>query len=320
MSVADLQGSVAHGTVVAAECCYGAEIYDPRLAAGQQGICQTYLEEGAYGFFGSTNIAYGPAIGNGAADLISQFFLREAITGSSLGRAELAARQAYVSGCGVMSPIDLKTLAQFLLLGDPSTHPVDPSRPTTRGAFVSKARALRQTTAYATKATEDEASSDEVVAALDALAGRVGMDDYSVTSYDISGPDGYWSTSPVVPSERRMHVLSQTGGPSDSAIRPIRVVVASEERGQVVADREYRAKGLWRGSVVRMRIAPGSKSDRWAVVMINDADSREYVLRRLGGNPFRDPELDELVGHHLSCEGDLSGQTLILKRFHIDDA
>ena len=148
MSVADVQGNIAHGTVAAAECCYGAEIYNPALAAGQQGICQTYLEEGPYGSFGSTNIAYGPAIGNGAADRMAQFFLKEAITGSSLGRAELAARQDYVSAHGVMYPVDLKTIAQFLLLGDPSTHPVhSSSRPTTRGAFASKSRALHETTA-----------------------------------------------------------------------------------------------------------------------------------------------------------------------------
>ena len=318
MSVADVQASVTHGTVAAAECCYGAEIYDPTLAGGQQGICQTYLEEGAYGFFGSTNIAYGPAVGNGAADLIAQFFLMEAITGSSIGRAALAARQRFVSGCGVMSPIDLKTLAQFLLLGDPSTHPVTPSRPTTRNAFESKSRTLHQMTAYATEPTE-EAPSPEVVQALVALADQVGMDGYEVTSHEIRGPEGFWRTSPAVRNERRIHALYQTLNSSDSAVRPIRVVLASEERGQILTSREYRAKSRWHGNVVRKRVAAGSKSDRAAVVMISDADSREYVLRRLGGNPFRDPELEELVGHHLRCEGDLSGQTLIVRRYQIDD-
>ena len=145
------------------------------------------------------------------------------------------------------------------------------------------------------------------------------MDGYEVTSYGIRGPDGFWAMSPMDPSERRVHVLTQTGDARDSSVRPIRVVVVSEEGGQIVVSREYRAKGPWRGSVIRKRVAAGSKSERSAVVMINDADSREYVLRRLGGNPFRDPELDELVGHHLHCEGDLSGQILIVKRYEIDD-
>ena len=36
------------GTVVAAECCYGAELYDPALAANTSGICSSYLAQGAY--------------------------------------------------------------------------------------------------------------------------------------------------------------------------------------------------------------------------------------------------------------------------------
>ena len=317
MSVADVQGNIQHGTVAAAECCYGAEIYNPALAVGQQGICQTYLEQGAYGFFGSTNIAYGPHNGNDAADLMAQFFLREAITGSSLGRAALAARLDYVAAHTVMYPVDLKTIAQFLLLGDPSTHPVHPSRPTTREAFVAKSLALLETTAYTER--DQDGTPAGIDAALVALAGQVGMDGYAVTSYSVGAPDGYWAKSPVNPNEQRVHVLTQTPDAIDGVVRPIRVVVVSEEGGQIVATREYRAKGRWHGNVVRKRVAHGSKSDRSAVVMISDADSREYILRRLGGNPFRDSELDELVGHHLHCEGDLSGQTLILKSYRIDD-
>ena len=97
------------------------------------------------------------------------------------------------------------------------------------------------------------------------------------------------------------------------------MIVAIEERGQLVASQKYFAKGSWRGSVVRKRVAHGSKSDRLAVVMVTDDGSREYVLRRVGGNPFRDPELDRIVGHRLSCEGEVSGQTLILSRFRIED-
>ena len=44
---------------MAAECCYGAELYEPAKAQGQAGIANTYLGEGAIGFLGSTTIAYG---------------------------------------------------------------------------------------------------------------------------------------------------------------------------------------------------------------------------------------------------------------------
>ncbi|MEY4752800.1 MAG: hypothetical protein RJA44_475, partial [Pseudomonadota bacterium] len=62
-----LQGRISPGTVLAAECCYGAQLYDPQKAGGSQGIALTYLEQGALGVFGSTTIAYGPSEGNGSA-------------------------------------------------------------------------------------------------------------------------------------------------------------------------------------------------------------------------------------------------------------
>jgi hypothetical protein len=119
---AQLLGAVGIGTVAAAECCYGAELYDPSLTSGVAGICTSYLERGAFGFCGSSNVAYGPAAGNGSADLLTQYFIRSVQTGASLGRALLEARQEFVRNVSVVDPADLKTLAQFLLLGDPSIY------------------------------------------------------------------------------------------------------------------------------------------------------------------------------------------------------
>ena len=118
-----LMGKVTAGTVVAAECCYGAELYDANEWEVEMGIANRYLYEGAYGYLGSTNVAYGPANGNGAADYMCQFFMREVLNGASLGRALLQARHEYVNVSAPLDPIDLKTLAQFYLLGDPSVHP-----------------------------------------------------------------------------------------------------------------------------------------------------------------------------------------------------
>ena len=120
---ARLKRKVSNGTVIAAECCYGAQLYDPAESEGQAGICSTYLADGAYGFFGSTTIAYGPSEGNGQADLICQFFLDSVLDGASLGRAALEARQRFASLYTHLDPTDLKTLAQFYLLGDPSIQP-----------------------------------------------------------------------------------------------------------------------------------------------------------------------------------------------------
>jgi len=119
-----LLGKISAGTVIAAECCYGAQLYDPAKAEGKGGIALSYLNDGASGFFGSTTIAYGPSEGNGSADLICQYFLQRVLAGASLGRAALEARQKFAGERTHLDPFDLKTLAQFYLLGDPSAQPV----------------------------------------------------------------------------------------------------------------------------------------------------------------------------------------------------
>ncbi|SPD74672.1 hypothetical protein PITCH_A290056 [uncultured Desulfobacterium sp.] len=115
---------IMNGTVVAAECCYGAELYDPADSDLQSGICSTYLRDGAYGYFGSSTIAYGPSEGNGQADLICQYFLEEVLNGASLGEAALRARHSFAGAYTHLDPVDLKTAVQFNLLGDPSVHAV----------------------------------------------------------------------------------------------------------------------------------------------------------------------------------------------------
>jgi len=111
------------GTVAAVECCYGAELYDSVTLGLPLPVCQRYLAQGAYAYFGSSTIAYGPSEGNGAADLITQYFLLAVLEGASVGRAALMARQQFVAQTGELDPVDLKTLAQFSLLGDPAVVP-----------------------------------------------------------------------------------------------------------------------------------------------------------------------------------------------------
>jgi Peptidase family C25 len=120
------KGNVVEGTVVAAECCFGGQLYDPSAAdEGQMGMCNTYLDKKAYGFLGSTTTAYGPFSGNDQADLICQYFLQRVLAGASLGRATLEARQRFIEKTSPLSPTNQKTLAQFNLYGDPSIVPVD---------------------------------------------------------------------------------------------------------------------------------------------------------------------------------------------------
>jgi hypothetical protein len=137
---------VGPGTVAAFECCYGAELYDPEGLPAMS-IANQYLARRAAGVVAATTIAYGPADDNANADWICQFFLEQVLRGASLGRAFLEARLAYLRKQSVVDPYDEKTLAQFVLLGDPSLHPIaDPAaspRPKTAAAKA-VAHAVRQ--------------------------------------------------------------------------------------------------------------------------------------------------------------------------------
>jgi hypothetical protein len=64
------------------------------------------------------------------------------------------------------------------------------------------------------------------------------------------------------------------------------------------------------GKVVRAPYARGSKSEHLAVML--DTGERQYKLRRPGGNPFSDPELETLVGADIEGVGNVSGNLFIL--------
>ncbi len=134
---------ITTGTVAAAECCYGAQLYDDKQAEVEQPICMSYLEKGAIGFVGSTNIAYGPSDSNGAADLLTQFFFAEMLDGASLGRSFLRARQRFVRRETMADPVNLKTLAQFILLGDPALRPCPAEKEKDDAAIDEKSRRKR---------------------------------------------------------------------------------------------------------------------------------------------------------------------------------
>jgi hypothetical protein len=124
-----IDGKLSEGTIAAAECCYGGELYHLAATQKQMGICNIYLANKSYGFLASTTIAYGPEDGNGQADLICQYFLQNVLHGASMGRAVLEARQNFVRKSSPMTPSDLKTLAQFNLYGDPALTPMQTPKP-----------------------------------------------------------------------------------------------------------------------------------------------------------------------------------------------
>jgi peptidase C25-like protein len=123
---------ITKGTIAAAECCFGAELFDPSLAAaGGDPMSMVYLLGGAAAYVGSTNKAYGPFNANGQADLLVQYFIDIALKGASMGRAMLQARQRFVN-----SQKMAETLAQFVLFGDPSVVPIDAQQKTSNASDV----------------------------------------------------------------------------------------------------------------------------------------------------------------------------------------
>jgi hypothetical protein len=66
------------------------------------------------------------------------------------------------------------------------------------------------------------------------------------------------------------------------------------------------------GTVARAVISPGSKSDHRGVVL-RTARGDEFILRRAGGNAFRDETLEALVGTTITGTGILVGQTFIMQ-------
>lgn len=251
-----LEGRVTSGTVVAAECCYGAQLYDPAAAAGVVGMANRYLANGAYAFFGSTTIAYGPSSGNGSADLICQYFLQRVLDGASLGRAALEARQEFIQAMSALDPADLKTLAQFNLLGDPAVHPVEAPKPalTTTRAYakaIPESPRLERTRrrqklvrdgigigAASSAATPSPAMRPKAAVrkALESAARESGMRDMTVTSYKVSG-------RPPLPKEMKslgtaptaFHVaVGQSSEKSKAPIVGTVLLIATEgERGLV---------------------------------------------------------------------------------------
>jgi hypothetical protein len=263
MATRHTRSKIVEGTVAAAECCYGGELYDSVTLAVDEPICQSYLAHGAYAFLGSTTIAYGPARGNGAADLITQYFLIEVQKGASIGRAMLDARLGYVRQSAEMDPIDLKTLAQFCLYGDPSVHPVERDSPTTvpRGIDPAEARRyaraerrakmrLSGETLQQSKPTASRASmvrpTKAVEKSLRSIARAVGVDAKArFMTFDVSGglaPARRSLTKLNAQCERYHVMIAALPGRRKSDLGGRVAIVAKEAGARVVGYRVYLQK------------------------------------------------------------------------------
>jgi tetratricopeptide (TPR) repeat protein len=109
------------GALLISEACYGAELVD---RTEQSSIMLKALAEGALACVGSTVSSYGslimPLIG---ADLLSQKLLGHLASGLPVGAALHQARLEFAQTMyrrqGYLDDVDVKTLVEFVLLGDP---------------------------------------------------------------------------------------------------------------------------------------------------------------------------------------------------------
>jgi hypothetical protein len=254
------KGLVAKGTVAAAECCYGGELYAAERLGVAIPICQSYLAQGAYGYFGSTTIAYGPADGNGAADILTQQFLIEILQGASVGRAALAARQAYVAQTGQMDPVDLKTLAQFCVYGDPSTQPVAPPTPTSvpratdadvanragrqerRAKLAARGRMLLEEKPTASRTDDRARVAPSIRKVLRGIARGAGVGGDGFVAFRVKQKRASARGKALAHADR-YHVLIT--GPSGDAVEPVvrKVAIVAKQTGnRIVGYRVYYAR------------------------------------------------------------------------------
>jgi len=246
----DLSGKVSQGAFVAAECCYGAQL----LASGAgMSIASTYLLNRAAVFMGSSTIAYGPAVGQGLADLICQYFSINILNGASSGSALLSARQRFLSVSGpILDFHELKTLAQFHILGDPSVHPVQSAEPKEMMSTIKDRRFTLQAkginlglTIPNTEKISDSGSVNpmEDFPALKNLVQFGVAESKTVFEVDEAFGDNFAATHIFKLSKQgnqkiRYHVF-QKGRIFDSGVCDLKVLVVKERDNQFMGYREY---------------------------------------------------------------------------------
>ncbi|KAB2875526.1 MAG: hypothetical protein IT503_16725 [Burkholderiaceae bacterium] len=75
------------------------------------------------------------------------------------------------------------------------------------------------------------------------------------------------------------------------------------------------------GRIERGTFAVGSKSERLGAVYLRTENKRRFVLRRSGGNPHHDPEIEALEGRRVRADGIAHGHTFLFDAIEVlDDA
>jgi hypothetical protein len=70
------------------------------------------------------------------------------------------------------------------------------------------------------------------------------------------------------------------------------------------------------GRVTRRKFGVGTKSEHEAVYL--DTDRGSFLLRQVGGNPFRDPKIESLVGKRIRCRGEAFDYFIVMTGWSIE--
>jgi hypothetical protein len=187
------------------------------------------------------------------------YFLNTVVTtGASIGHACLDARQRFIQAAGpVLSNADLKTVGQFLLLGDPSLHPAAPPpsaphaaaasvfgaeeataaiRTSQRQALYAKGAALPRTVLYP-KATPSAPPPPLLRQRLIDLSAQLGILAPDISSYEVEGDAAMLAGSKAFGQLPTLHVLTKQL-PVAGRVRPVRALVVFEFDGRLIAKQD----------------------------------------------------------------------------------
>jgi hypothetical protein len=260
--------NIIEGNITAAECCYGAQLYDPYVfpqsphtGENMWSMCNRYLSEGCVAFFGSTTIAYGPPVGNSAADFISQYFIKNMLDGFSAGAACLKARQDFVThqdpdSSSNLDPTDLKTLAQFNLMGDPSVQPVERLRPDSyqeilnlqtvsqieRKDFEKKAKYISENIGWSTPESDVTPSLSANVI-INEIIKKENLESFTVRKYVIHYPQNLESNEERTARPEHTYLLMNPIERSSSLSTGMIVYTIKEANGEVYNIKREESKG-----------------------------------------------------------------------------
>lgn len=237
------------GTIVAAECCYGAHVHQP--LGIQKSIASAYMENKAAVFMGSSSISFGERVLNDQADLICQDFLKRVLAGASTGRALLEARLSYIFLKGpILSPVDAKTIAQFYILGDPSVQPVvqvldaESHIKNRRLTMKMKGVSLGSTTLVAEK-VEDAPRPDNLNASIKSILAENQFPDEEEDVFGIPKTKDL-EIIDLHPNPIRFRIFSLKGTSSPDAdelgISAFRILMIKEDGNDILETRVYDAK------------------------------------------------------------------------------